>query len=101
MVLTDAHARHPHRFGTTCAPRILELPNYVISADEKPSIQARDRCHATAPAGKGRAMRVNHDYRRGGALAYLAATTCITGGCSDAATPPPASQRLPRWSTTS
>ncbi|WP_338050633.1 hypothetical protein [Rhodococcus pseudokoreensis] len=46
---------------------------YVISADEKPSIQARDRCHATAPAGPRRPMRVNHDYRRRGALAYLAA----------------------------
>jgi putative transposase len=28
-VLTDARIRHPHRFGTTCAPRILELPNTV------------------------------------------------------------------------
>lgn len=51
----------------------LGADEYVISADEKPSIQARDRCHATAPAGKGQAMRVNHDYRRRGALAYLAA----------------------------
>src|SRR5690625_1012707 len=51
----------------------LGADEYVISADEKPSIQARDRCHATAPAGKGQSMRVNHDYRRGGALAYLAA----------------------------
>ncbi|MDV3125939.1 transposase [Mycobacterium sp. 21AC1] len=51
----------------------LGADEYVISADEKPSIQARDRCHATAPAGKGQALRVNHDYRRRGALAYLAA----------------------------
>ncbi len=28
-VLTDAHARHPHRFGTTCAPKILNLPDTV------------------------------------------------------------------------
>lgn len=30
----------------------LGADEYVISADEKPSIQARDRCHATAPADK-------------------------------------------------
>jgi transposase len=48
-------------------------PNdYVISADEKTSIQARCRCHPTLPPGAARAMRVNHDYDRGGALAYLA-----------------------------
>src|SRR4051794_12362344 len=46
---------------------------YVISSDEKTSIQARCRCHPTLPPGKARMMRVNHDYRRGGALAYLAA----------------------------
>src|SRR3954449_6843155 len=37
------------------------------------SIQARCRCHPTLPPGRARAMRVQHDYRRGGALAYLAA----------------------------
>ena len=47
--------------------------DYVISADEKTSIQARCRCHPTLPPGKSRAMRVNHDYDRGGAVAYLAA----------------------------
>jgi putative transposase len=26
-VLTDARARHPHRFGTTAAPKILDLPD--------------------------------------------------------------------------
>jgi transposase len=46
---------------------------YVISSDEKTSIQARCRCHPTLPPGKARTMRVNHDYDRGGALAYLAA----------------------------
>jgi len=45
----------------------------VISADEKSSIQARCRCHPTLPPGKSRTMRVNHDYDRGGAVAYLAA----------------------------
>jgi len=28
-VLTDARARHPHRFGTTHAPKILDLPHTV------------------------------------------------------------------------
>lgn len=46
---------------------------YVISADEKTSIQARCRCHPTLPPGAARMMRVNHDYERGGALAYQAA----------------------------
>ncbi|MEV2270869.1 IS630 family transposase [Nonomuraea africana] len=46
---------------------------YVISADEKTSIQARCRCHPTLPPGRARMMRINHDYDRGGALAYLAA----------------------------
>ncbi|MFC9914693.1 IS630 family transposase [Streptomyces sp. NPDC127197] len=46
---------------------------YVISADEKISIQARCRCHPTLAPGQARAMRVNHTHGRGGALAYLAA----------------------------
>jgi transposase len=46
---------------------------YVVSADEKTSIQARCRCHPTLPSGVARAMRVEHEYERGGALAYLAA----------------------------
>jgi hypothetical protein len=45
----------------------------VISSDEKTSIQARCRCHPSLPPGKARMMRINHDYERGGALAYLAA----------------------------
>ena len=67
------------------ANRVLDLYNrtwegqplgpdeHVISSDEKPSIQARCRCHPTLPPGKARAMRVEHEYERGGALCYLAA----------------------------
>ena len=51
----------------------LEPDAYVVSADEKTSVQARCRCHATLPPGTARAMRVEHEYERGGALAYLAA----------------------------
>jgi hypothetical protein len=48
--------------------------DFVVCADEKTSIQARVRKHATAPpAPRGRAMRIEHEYERGGALAYLAA----------------------------
>ncbi|MGK4585273.1 IS630 family transposase [Kitasatospora sp. HPMI-4] len=53
--------------------QVLGEDEYVISADEKTSIQARCRCHPTLAPGQARAMRVNHTYQRGGALAYLAA----------------------------
>jgi hypothetical protein len=46
---------------------------FVISSDEKTSIQARCRCHPSLPPGRARMMRINHEYTRGGALAYLAA----------------------------
>src|SRR5215831_17658949 len=65
--------------------QLLGGNDYVICADEKTSIQARCRCHPTLPPGKARAMRVEHDYRRGGALAYLAAWDVhrgqVTGRC--------------------
>ena len=51
----------------------LNADNYVISADEKTSIQARCRCHPTLAPATSRAMRVEHEYERGGALAYFAA----------------------------
>jgi transposase len=51
----------------------LRDDEYVISSDAKPSIQARCRCHPTLPPGVARAMRVEHEYERKGALAYLAA----------------------------
>jgi transposase len=59
--------------------------DYVICADEKTSIQARCRCHPTLPPGKARAMRVEHDYKRRSAVAYLAAWDVhraqVTGRC--------------------
>lgn len=45
----------------------------MVSADEKTSIQARRRKHATLPARAGLTMRVEHEYQRCGAWAYLAA----------------------------
>jgi transposase len=53
--------------------------DYVICADEKPSIQARCRCHPTLPPGSARLMRVEHEYERGGALTYLAALDISSG----------------------
>jgi hypothetical protein len=55
------------------AGRALGADEFVISADEKTSIQARCRCHPTLPPGQARMMRVEHQDERGGALAYLAA----------------------------
>lgn len=51
----------------------LDSNDYVISADEKTSIQARVRIHPTEPARPGQCMRVEFEYERAGALAYLAA----------------------------
>lgn len=47
--------------------------DFVISADEKTSIQARRRCHRTLPPLPGYAMKVEHEYGRCGAWAYIAA----------------------------
>jgi hypothetical protein len=47
--------------------------DHVISADEKTSIQARIRLHPTLPPQPKETMRVEFEYERGGALAYLAA----------------------------
>ena len=52
----------------------------LVSADEKTSIQARVRCHPTTPPRPGQATRVEHEYDRGGALAYLAAWDVRRGG---------------------
>jgi len=55
--------------------KLLHPGDCIISADEKPSIQARQRIHQSSPpaAGVGRGQRVEHTYERGGALTYLAA----------------------------
>ena len=51
----------------------LHPGDYVVCADEKPSIQARKRIAATRPARRGEARKVEHEYERMGALCYLAA----------------------------
>jgi hypothetical protein len=61
---------------------------FVVCADEKTSIQARCRCHPTLSPGRARLMRVEHEYERRGALAYLAAYDVhrarVMGRCEDA-----------------
>ena len=52
----------------------LGADEYVLSADEKPGVQARHRLHPSYPARPGRGpMLVEAEYRRHGTLAYLAA----------------------------
>ena len=51
----------------------LWADEYVLSADEKTSLQARHRVHPTLPPGPHQAARVEHEYQRRGALQYLAA----------------------------
>ena len=47
--------------------------DYVVSADEKTSIQARIRRHPSLPAAPGHPSRTEFEYTRGGAVQYLAA----------------------------
>jgi hypothetical protein len=51
----------------------LKDDEFVLSADEKTSIQARRRKHKTLPTQPGKPMKVEHEYTRCGAWAYLAA----------------------------
>jgi len=51
--------------------KLLEPGDCIISADAKPSIQARARIHPTGPPAPGRGQRVEHEYERMGALTYL------------------------------
>jgi len=55
------------------AGKPLKSDEFVISADEKTSIQARHRCHGTLPALPGSPIKVEHEYKRCGAWAYIAA----------------------------
>jgi transposase len=57
----------------------LQPGDRILSVDAKPSIQARGRCRPTAPAGRGRPARVEHEYVRHGALALLAVLDVRTG----------------------
>ncbi len=62
-------------YGGRWEGELLHPGDYVVCCDEKPSIQARARKHATLPAAAGvkRGQRVEHEYERRGALCYFAA----------------------------
>ncbi|MGB6867655.1 MAG: IS630 family transposase, partial [Candidatus Aminicenantaceae bacterium] len=51
----------------------LGKSDYVLSADEKTSIQARIRRHPTLAPLPQNPMKIEHEYIRGGSLTYLAA----------------------------
>ena len=51
----------------------LKSNEFVLSADEKTSIQVRRRKHASLPPNPGECMKVEHEYERGGSLTYIAA----------------------------
>jgi DDE superfamily endonuclease len=53
--------------------RLLHPGEFVICADEKPSIQARARIHPGLAPAPRRGQRVEHTYERRGALTYLGA----------------------------
>jgi hypothetical protein len=64
--IVDLYARHWQGRG-------LRWDEFVLCTDEKTSIQARIRKHPSSPARPHRTARVEHEYTRGGAWAYLAA----------------------------
>ena len=51
----------------------LKEDEFVLSADEKTSIQARNRRHISYPTQPHSPMKVEHEYERLGAWAYVAA----------------------------
>ena len=53
--------------------RTLQTNEFVISADEKTSIQARQRKHKSLPPIKQYCGKVEHEYKRMGFLNYIAA----------------------------
>ena len=68
--------RRPARSGPLCghvAGQPLGPKDHILSADEKTSIQARIRCHPSLPPVPGRPAYIENEYKRGGALQYLAA----------------------------
>jgi hypothetical protein len=65
--------------------KTLSAKDFIISSDEKTSIQARLRIHEGSSPGPRRCRRVEFEYERGGALQYLAAWDVqrgsVTGRC--------------------
>lgn len=59
--------------------RALRAREYVVCLDIKSSIQARTRCHPTAPPGQRHGQLVEHEYERQGALNLLATLDVHSG----------------------
>jgi transposase len=59
--------------------RPLEPCEVVLSLDEKTSLQPRTRLAPTRPARRGQPVRVEHEYKRGGALNLFAAFDTRSG----------------------
>ena len=51
----------------------------ILSFDAKPQINARRRLHHTLPAGRGKRIRYEHEYKREGSLALLTGLDVHTG----------------------
>ena len=60
-------------YARTWRGRALGPDEYVLSADEKTQLQALARRHPGRPPRPGACRRVEHEYRRRGTCAYLAA----------------------------
>src|SRR5713101_3717918 len=60
-------------YAGTWQGQSLGPKDHILSADDKTSIQARIRCHPSLSPAPSRPVRVEHEYKRGGALQYLAA----------------------------
>jgi len=60
-------------YARTWQGQPLQADEFVLSADEKTSIQARARIHPSQPPQPGQSMKVEHEYERRGAITYLAA----------------------------
>jgi transposase len=63
----------------TLYTRPLQPDEMVLCLDEKTSLQPRPRLHPTKPAQPGLPNRVEHEYRRDGALNLFAAFDTRTG----------------------
>jgi len=96
--ILDADAIRPWRFHSWIFPRapnfleiaeiILDLyqrnwqgvklseRDFIISSDEKTSIQARFRKHPSKPPGSEPLALFEYEYERQGAIQYLAALDC-------------------------
>jgi hypothetical protein len=64
---------HPRSLSRSLARTPLGPKDFVLSADEKTSIQARRRKHLSVAPAPGRPALLEQDYERAGAWVYLAA----------------------------